>query len=76
MDNKSVKVELISDINLIEKKQWDLCACPEVLEGKKPIDPFTTYNFMSALENSMSVGEGTGWHSCHLVAKLEKKLLL
>ena len=30
---------------------------------------------MSALENSMSVGEGTGWHSCHLVAKLEKKII-
>ena len=36
----------------VEKKHWDLCACPEFLEGKKPVEPFKTYNFISALENS------------------------
>ena len=75
MDKKNVKVEFINDINLIEKKQWDLCACPEVLKGEKIIDPFTTYNFISALENSGSVGKGTGWHSCHLVVKIEKEII-
>ena len=75
MDNKNIKVEFINDINLIEKKQWDLCACPETLEGKKIIDPFTTYNFISALENSGSVGKDTGWHSCHLVVKIEKEII-
>ena len=73
--DKNVKVEFINDINLIEKKQWDLCACPEVFKGKKIIDPFTTYNFISALENSGSVGKGTGWHSCHLVVKIEKEII-
>ena len=43
MDKKNVKVEFINDINLIEKKQWDLCACPEAFKGEKIIDPFTTY---------------------------------
>ena len=75
MDNKNVKVEFINDINLIEKKQWDLCACPEAFAGEKIIDPFTTYNFISALENSGSVGKGTGWHSCHLVVKIEKEII-
>ena len=75
MDKKNVKVEFINDINLIEKKQWDLCACPEVFKGEKIIDPFTTYNFISALENSGSVGKGTGWHSCHLVVKIEKEII-
>ena len=75
MDKKNVKVEFINDINLIEKKQWDLCACPEALKGEKIIDPFTTYNFISALENSGSVGKGTGWHSCHLVVKIEKEII-
>ena len=73
--DKNVKVEFINDINLIEKKQWDLCACPEVFKGEKIIDPFTTYNFISALENSGSVGKGTGWHSCHLVVKIEKEII-
>ena len=75
MDKKNVKVEFINDINLIEKKQWDLCACPESFKGDKIIDPFTTYNFISALENSGSVGKGTGWHSCHLVVKIEKEII-
>ncbi len=75
MDKKNVKVEFINDINLIEKKQWDLCACPEVFKGEKIIDPFTTYDFISALENSGSVGKGTGWHSCHLVVKIEKEII-
>tara|TARA_B000000441_G_scaffold119386_1_gene93188 strand:+ start:434 stop:595 length:162 start_codon:yes stop_codon:yes gene_type:complete len=52
LDKTNVNIEIIKDINLIEKKQWNLCACPEVLEGKRPIDPFTTHNFISALENS------------------------
>ncbi len=75
MDKTNVKIEIIKDINLIEKKQWNLCACPEVLEGNRPIDPFTTYNFISALENSGSVGKGTGWHSCHLIAKMDKQII-
>ena len=75
MDKKNVKVEFINDINLIEKKQWDLCACPEAFKGEKIIDPFTTYNFISALENSGSVGKGTGWHSCHLVVKIEQEII-
>ena len=75
MDKTNVNIEIIKDINLIEKKQWNLCACPEVLEGNRPIDPFTTYNFISALENSGSVGKGTGWHSCHLIAKMDKQII-
>jgi len=75
LDKKNVKVEFINDINLIEKKQWDLCACPEAFKGEKIIDPFTTYNFISALENSGSVGKGTGWHSCHLVVKIEQEII-
>ena len=75
LDKKNVKVEFINDINLIQKKQWDLCACPEALKGEKTIDPFTTYDFISALENSGSVGKGTGWHSCHLVVKIEKEII-
>ncbi|WP_347266690.1 GNAT family N-acetyltransferase [Paracoccus sp. (in: a-proteobacteria)] len=32
-------------------------------------NPFTTHRFLAALEASGSVGEGTGWHPCHLVAR-------
>ena len=31
--------------------------------------------FISALENSGAVGKGTGWHSCHLIAKMDKQII-
>ena len=27
------------------------------------------------MENSGSVGKGTGWHSCHLIAKMDKQII-
>ena len=41
--------------------EWDACACPEAQDGARPDDPFTTHRFLSALEQSGSVGPGTGW---------------
>ena len=46
-----------------------------MVKGLKPVDPFTTYNFLYALENSGSVGKGTGWNSCHLIAKFDGEII-
>ncbi len=32
-------------------------------------NPFTTHRFLAALEDSGSVGEGTGWHPAHLALR-------
>ena len=32
----------------------------------RPADPFTTYRFLKALEDSGSVGPGTGWQPYYL----------
>ncbi len=41
--------------------EWDRCACPEAADGGPPLDPFTTHRFLATLEESGSVGPGTGW---------------
>ena len=49
--------------------EWDACACPEAVDGRA-LDPFTTHRFLKALEDSGSVGHGSGWAARHLVARL------
>jgi uncharacterized protein len=39
---------------------WDAVAAPEQASGRA-VDPFTTYRFLTALEESHSTGKGTGW---------------
>jgi predicted N-acyltransferase len=55
-------------ISEISAADWDGCACPEAADGR-PIDPFTTYRFLKALEDSGSVGAGSGWQPRYLVAR-------
>jgi predicted N-acyltransferase len=51
--------ESIADI---AANDWDAVAAPEQASGR-PVDPFTTYRFLSALELSGSTGKGTGWQA-------------
>lgn len=48
---------------------WDACACPEARDGGRPVDPFTTYRFLHALEESRSVGGRSGWTPRHLAVR-------
>ena len=63
----SVIVELLETIEAIPASDWDLCACAE----GRPRDPFTTHRFLLALEESGSVGPGTGWTPRPLVARFQ-----
>ncbi len=53
--------QVFSSYSEISEADWDSCACPEAQSGGRPLDPFTTYRFLSALETSGSIGPGTGW---------------
>jgi len=53
----------------IDPADWDAVACPEVADGGRPFDPFTTFRFLSALERSRSTGTGSGWHPRPMVAR-------
>ena len=62
----AIEISLHSSIADIGEVDWDACANPD---GGRAVDPFTTYRFLSALENSGSVGPRTGWEPRYLAAK-------
>ena len=75
MTPHSFEIEVLSSIAQIAPQDWDACACPETTQGGAPLDPFTTYRFLRALEDSGSVGAGTGWQPQYLVARLDGALI-
>ncbi|MFY0647220.1 GNAT family N-acetyltransferase [Sulfitobacter geojensis] len=75
MSAQSIEIRLMGGIAEIGQADWDACACPETADGSPPHDPFTTYRFLSALEESQSVGQGTGWQQQHLAAFIEGQLI-
>ena len=75
MNAQSIEIRLIGGIAEIGQADWDACACPEAVGGAPPNDPFTTYRFLSALEESGSVGPCTGWQQQHLAAFIEGQLI-
>ncbi len=64
-----------SSLSEVSAADWDTCACPETADGGAPIDPFTTYRFLVALEQSGSVGHGTGWDPRYLVARQDDQII-
>ncbi|MFK7869786.1 MAG: GNAT family N-acetyltransferase [Roseobacter sp.] len=75
MQQSEVEIRIVPTMQDIDPTQWDACACPETIDGGAPIDPFTTHRFMSALEQSGSVGAGTGWQPQYLTATIEGELI-
>lgn len=70
MSEQEIEIRVLPSLNDIDADTWDMCACPEALDGARPNDPFTTYRFLKALEDSGSVGPGTGWQPQYLQATL------
>ena len=70
-----IEIEVLTSLSQIAAADWDACACPEAADGGRPFDPFTTHRFLSALEQSRSVGTGTGWSPRHLVARAEGQVI-
>ena len=70
MDGETpIDVTAHASLSDIPAADWDACACPEAADGGPPHDPFTTHRFLSALEESGSVGPGTGWQPRYLLAR-------
>ena len=53
-----MSARLISSLKEISAKQWNRLTHNHIL---------LSYDFLSALEKSGAVGEGTGWQACHLI---------
>ncbi|QFT74425.1 GNAT family N-acetyltransferase [Ruegeria sp. THAF33] len=75
MDQAQIEVQVIGSLSRISAAEWDACACTEAADGGRPLDPFTTHRFLLALEESGSVGRGTGWQPQYLTAFLDGILI-
>ncbi len=69
MREPSIEISVLGSLSEVDPEAWDACACPETADGGRPRDPFTTHRFLKALEDSRSVGTGTGWQPQYLVAR-------
>ena len=72
---QEIEIRVVPHIAEIGQEDWDACACPEVTGGARPNDPFTTFRFLSALEDSGSVGPGTGWQPQYLTASISGQII-
>ncbi|MGA0923793.1 MAG: GNAT family N-acetyltransferase [Lutimaribacter sp.] len=75
MADQEVTLEIVTSLSAVRAADWDSCACPEAQTGARPEDPFTTYRFLQALEESGSVGSGTGWQPHYLLARVDGQLI-
>lgn len=75
MDQAPIEIQVLPSLSQIPAADWDACACPEAATGGRPDDPFTTHRFLKALEDSGSVGRGTGWQPQYLTAYLDDMLI-
>lgn len=75
MDQAQIEIQVLPSLSRIAAEEWDCCACPEAADGGRPHDPFTTHRFLLALEESGSVGRGTGWQPQYLTAYLDGMLI-
>ena len=75
MSKPEIKIKIVETLLSINEIDWDACAAPEVADGKRPFDPFTTYRFLRTLEESGSVGKSTGWHPYYILALRGNDLL-
>lgn len=62
-------IDLLDGVAAVSAAEWDAVACPEAVDGGRPLDPFTTHRFLTALESSASVGRRSGWQPRPLVLR-------
>ncbi len=72
MAEETIEIQVLSSLSQVDPSAWDACA--RAGQDRAP-DPFTTYRFLSALEDSGSVGPGTGWQPQYLLAKRGEELI-
>ncbi len=74
ISNRDISVEIIGSLSAINAQEWDACADLDPISDR-PLDPFTTYRFLRALEDSGSVGEGTGWQPLYMIARDQNQII-
>ena len=76
MSDNSISIEVVKSISELDREEWNSCAIFYSADGLDKIeDPFISYDFLDALEESKSVGKNTGWLPYHLAAIRKNKLI-
>ncbi|SLN58036.1 GNAT family N-acetyltransferase [Roseisalinus antarcticus] len=75
MDGSEIEITAHPSFSDVVAEDWDACASPEAAAGGAPNDPFTTHRFLKALEDSGSVGPGTGWQPRYLTARMDGEMM-
>jgi len=75
MPKSEITIKIVETLLSVNENDWDACAASEAIDGKRPVDPFTTYRFLRALEDSGSVGNSSGWYPYYILAFRENELL-
>lgn len=75
-DGRTISVRVLGALGDISAGAWDACAAPEAARGGRAENPFMTHRFLSALEESGSVGDAAGWSPTHLAAEDDAGALL
>jgi uncharacterized protein len=75
MKDDTIEIAMLSSLSEVSAQDWDACACPEASDGGRPFDPFTTWRFLKALEDSGSVGAGSGWQPRYLTATQKGEII-
>jgi len=65
--SNEISIEVVERIAAVDAADWNRLVSPN--------DPFTDHAFLEALETSGSVGAGTGWTPCHVLARQEERLV-
>ncbi|MFY0594937.1 MAG: N-acetyltransferase [Cognatishimia sp.] len=66
MSDTAIEIQVHGSLSSIAASDWDSCA--QYGAKARPTDPFTTYRFLKALEDSGSVGPGSGWQPQYVTA--------
>ncbi len=69
MDGDPIEITVHQSLDSIPATEWDACADPKPGASGRAENPFVTHRFLRALEESGSVGSGTGWLPRHLTAQ-------
>ncbi|MFN4172536.1 MAG: GNAT family N-acetyltransferase [Pseudorhodobacter sp.] len=69
------QITLHGQFSDIPAADWDALACPEVADGGRPRDPFTTHRFLAALDTSGSTGPGTGWQVQAMMVRAQDQMI-
>ena len=45
MPKSEITIKIVETLLSVNENDWDACAASEAIDGKRPVDPFTTYRF-------------------------------